>query len=273
MSNDILPSAKSVRAKVKQKPYNKPHMIIPQEDLDWLLEQKPSVVKLCLECWKADPYGSRWMPLNTSLVDKTLKVAKAVLRKKNLFDFKTELRILEGKRYYETYIINLHGSRRKEFWGSLIDDPTSEEVAGGANYPKQGNEKPHIEESITPGGVIKNPTNSPQSTTQQDLQNASGTSHEHLTNSSKEFVRCETAITNEKLTACVEGARRGVKPTNEEIVQLRDSTYWESFRAAANEYGWDLSQYQQGTMPPGMKEQVAEQMRSLKERKKFRLNS
>jgi hypothetical protein len=59
----------------------------------------------------------------------------------------------------------------------------------------------------------------------------------------------------------------------EVIEQLRDSNYWEGFRAAVKMHEWDLSQYHQATMSPEMQEQLAEQMRSLKERRKFKSNN
>lgn len=48
-----------------QSPYRRLHVIIPIEDMLWASQQKPSVNQLWQECWTADPYGSRWMPLST----------------------------------------------------------------------------------------------------------------------------------------------------------------------------------------------------------------
>ena len=105
---------KSNTRQANRKPQSKsvkPFVKISQEDLNWALEQNPTVYKLWGECWYSDPYGSRWMPLKTSLKADNLRKAKKVLRQASLFDFKTEMRILEEKPYYETYVINLHGSR------------------------------------------------------------------------------------------------------------------------------------------------------------------
>jgi hypothetical protein len=172
--------------------YNKPHVIIPQEDMVWAKKQKPSINQFWQDCWLSDPYGSRWMPLTTELTGKTLKQAKATLRKQGLFDFKTEMRILEGKRYYETYVINLHGSRRTKYWsGGVNEDPTSDNVNGMEGVdtdPKKSPHSPDVGESVTPGGVQNYPTNVFVTKAEQEFQKASVSSQELLSNSSKELL-------------------------------------------------------------------------------------
>lgn len=188
----------------KDSAYRKPHVIIPQEDMRWVRNQKPSVKTLWEDCWLSDPYGSRWMPLSTELTGKTLKQAKALLRKQGLFDFKTTMQMLEGKRYYETLVINLHGSRRREYWGGVVEDPTSPPeitLDGEDDDPKQSNDTPDIGGIITPGGVQNYPTNVSQTQVQQEFQNASRTFHEHLTNSSEEIVRCSVSSTPTSATS------------------------------------------------------------------------
>jgi len=95
----------------KVKKYDKPHMIIPDEDMAWALEQRSPVYKLWGECWRSDPYGSRWMPLNTSLGKENLKKAKKPLIEAGLFLFENRLTIVDGKRCYEWWVKNLHGCR------------------------------------------------------------------------------------------------------------------------------------------------------------------
>lgn len=191
-----------------QPKYNKPHMIIPVEDSEWALQQVPSIQKFWLECWRSDPYGSRWMPLNTTLIGKTLKKAKAALRNKGLFDFKTEMRILEGKRYYETLVINLHGSRVKAYWlDGVTDDPTSEsESSEVTDDPKMSNDSSCIGVVTTRDGVTHDPTNSPQTTQNQAFQKASVSSQQHLSNSSKELLRCDEDSPQRTAAAPCEGA-------------------------------------------------------------------
>lgn len=157
--------------------------MIPLQDLEWAADQKPAIMQLFLECWRSDPYGNRWMPLTTNLKDKTLKQAKSALRKAELFDFKTEMRILEDRRYYETLVINLRGSRRSHPSG-VVENPTKEQegysaTPGGANNdPTQGSLKPQVGYSTTPGGVKNYPTYPPQTLSQSGSQEAPRAFHD-----------------------------------------------------------------------------------------------
>lgn len=146
-------------------------MKIPIKDSQWVMTQKPSVQRFWLECWQCDPYGSRWMPLNTTLKDKTLKQAKAALRKAGLFDFKSEMRMLEGKRYYETLVINLHGSRTTFWLGGVEKDPDSGGVEEDPS--SEGVSEPEIGHGPAPDGVTDYPTSEFQSQSQQGVQNLS----------------------------------------------------------------------------------------------------
>lgn len=167
------------------------HMTIPTADLDWALNQSPTVLRLFTECWKSDPYGSRWMPLTTTLRDRNLRGAKKILRDAGLFDFKTEIRVLEGKQHYETMLINLHGSRTV-YWkqgdnfaagvGNENADEGNDNTAQGIDRAKVGNDSAGVNlETIT----------------EQTFQKPSGTFQEHLKNSSKEFLRCVSSTQNE----------------------------------------------------------------------------
>ncbi|MEH2067865.1 MAG: hypothetical protein V7K47_06815 [Nostoc sp.] len=163
---------KSVRRK-QQKPYRRQHVIIPIEDMLWASKQKPSVNQLWQECWTSDPYGSRWMPLNTTLGYSTFLAAKKVLSATGLFIFKPDKSIKDGRETIGWIVRNLHGSRVKSFWeqevGS-IDEETHADL-----------EEMHAldEECILD-----------ESKSAQTLEEVSETPHQHLTNSSKEFVRC-----------------------------------------------------------------------------------
>ena len=95
--------------------YNKPHMIIPAEDMEWALQQRAPVLKLWNECWLSDPYGSRWMPLKTSMKRESFKKAKKPLIEAGLFLFKCEMTVVDGVRHYEWYLKNSHGSR-STYW-------------------------------------------------------------------------------------------------------------------------------------------------------------
>lgn len=104
------------RNKVSTK-YNRPHCIIPVEDLQWVINQAKTVQILWNECWASDQYGSRWMKLTTSLGDKTFRLARQILYKAGLFQFKRETCIDDSRKTAAWLVINLHGARRiKEFW-------------------------------------------------------------------------------------------------------------------------------------------------------------
>ena len=99
-----------------QSPYKRLHVIIPIEDMLWASQQKPSVTQLWQECWTADPYGSRWMPLTSALGYSTFISAKKILSESGLFIFKPDKSIQDGRETASWMVKNLHGSRMKEFW-------------------------------------------------------------------------------------------------------------------------------------------------------------
>ena len=153
----------------------KPFVKIPEEDLNWALEQNPRVYKLWGECWCSDRYGSRWMPLKTSLKDRNLRYAKKVLREAGLFDFQTKMQILEGKQYYETYVINLHGVRTT-YQKGLQQDLIIENAEGGTENAEGGTEN-------AGGGTDSSapqPSNNAKSVSSESLIIASRTPQEHL---------------------------------------------------------------------------------------------
>ena len=229
MSNNILPIAKSNHAKLKQKHYDKPHMIIPQEDLDWVLQQKPPVYTLWGECWRADPYGSRMMQLNTTLPRSTFMKAKKVLADAGLFIFNRKTSTRDSRETVCWEVQNLHGARVKDYWEKLDPNKLLNNSPWGDLESPQGDLESPQGDSISSTTLI-----------QQGSQNVSVTSQEHLTNSSKEFVRCEPAICSENLISHLEAAVRGVLPSKGIIYQLRDSRYWVNFTGAARVHGWDL---------------------------------
>lgn len=108
--------AKQEVSKPYQPKYSRPHLIIPQDDSDWALQQKPSVLKLWVECWRSDPYGSRWMQLTTSLGKSAFSQAKKILYQEGLFVFRPQASIIDGRQTVCWEVKNLHGSRVADFW-------------------------------------------------------------------------------------------------------------------------------------------------------------
>jgi hypothetical protein len=171
-----------------QSPYKRLHVIIPIEDLLWASQQKPSVTQLWQECWTADPYGSRWMPLTSALGYSTFISAKKILSDSGLFIFKPDKSIQDGRETASWMVKNLHGSRMKEFWekaNSEKQEPDAEKRESNAEILEKdaGSEeiRPLYEASILG-----------QSHSEQGFQKLSRTVQEHLTNSTKEFVRCNS---------------------------------------------------------------------------------
>jgi len=89
----------------------KPYMKAPIDDNRWVRQQSSTVKDLWLDCWYSDPYGSQWMPLETTLKPESLKKAKKVLRDAGLFDFETRVRMVNLDRIYQAYVKNLHGEK------------------------------------------------------------------------------------------------------------------------------------------------------------------
>ena len=156
------------------------HMIIPIEDHDFIDTQKPSILKFWLQCWRSDPYGSRWQVLNHNLSYSAFKKAKKILSDEGLFLFKRESSIRDNRETVCWLVLNLHGSRRNDYW--LGNKSKKEDL----QKPSQASQKPSQASSETLEAPHK-ASISIETQTQQGLQNPSGTSQEHLRNSSKEF--------------------------------------------------------------------------------------
>jgi hypothetical protein len=287
-------SPKEVKAKSKHIPkYSRPHMIIPIEDMDWAMTQIPSVHRLWSECWRCDPYGSRWMQLNTNLKRSAFMQAKKILEAQGLFLFKPDKSIGDGRETVCWMVQNLHGSRVISYWkGSTATDSKSMIM-----------EIESIKENLESTLADSNDT---ETQSEQAFQQASVTSQKHLSNSSKELLRCdqespavaplggatlvdsqeeeldkrecgttnsdflhhtqEIKLTDDELKTHLAAAVKGVMPSGDVIGQLRDSDYWVCFRRAAEVHNWDLGQLLHSDVPAHLKEQ----MRSLAEKFKRR---
>lgn len=158
----------------------KPHMRIPLEDSDWAMEQKPAVQRLWWESWRADPYGSRWMQLNTSLKRAAFMSAKKALSEKGLFLFKPMKSMIDGRETVCWQIQNLHGVRVKEFWEEAVENREIEST--GMDYKSMGMDNLSMavdDKSMTVDSI------SCQSQSQQGVQNPSRTLQEHFNNTTE----------------------------------------------------------------------------------------
>ncbi|WP_373530530.1 hypothetical protein [Nostoc sp.] len=175
-------------------------MLTPTKDvvfhvMFWASQQKPSVNQLWQECWTADPYGSRWMPLSTEMGYSTFISAKKILSESGLFIFKPDKSIQDGRETASWMVKNLHGSRMKEFWEKANaenqqSDSLKLELDAEKREPNAGDsEKGAGSEEI---GALYEASILGQSESEQRFLKPSRTVQEHLTNSTKEFVRCNS---------------------------------------------------------------------------------
>ena len=97
---------------------------IPNQDIEWVLTQKPSVLKLWSHCWSSDKNGDVWMPLETDLSVTAFRKAKKALIREKLFVFERQL----NGRKNRWMVKNLHGQKVKSFWGDTQLIHPSDEI-------------------------------------------------------------------------------------------------------------------------------------------------
>ncbi|MEH1819159.1 MAG: hypothetical protein V7L31_08790 [Nostoc sp.] len=211
------PKSKKAVANKPQSPYKRLHVIIPIEDLLWASQQKPSVTQLWQECWTADPYGSRWMPLSTALGYSSFICAKKILAESGLFIFKPDKSIQDGRETVGWMVRNLHGSRMKEFW----EKPNAENEEADVKKREPNAENTEIDAGSEEIGALYKALILGQSPSEQGFQETSRTTQEQLTNSSKEFVSCIsdtlTQISRKEETA--HAPLRGASPQSVQSVE------------------------------------------------------
>ncbi|WP_375514549.1 hypothetical protein [uncultured Nostoc sp.] len=161
-------------------------------------QQKPSVTQLWQECWTADPYGSRWMPLTSALAYSTFISAKKILSDSGLFIFKPDKSIQDGRETASWMVKNLHGSRMKEFWekaNSASPKPDAEKRELNAEIPDKDAACEEIR-ALNQASILG------KTQSEQGFSETSRTTQEHLTNSTKEFVRCNSDTLTEISHSC-----------------------------------------------------------------------
>ncbi|BAZ18857.1 hypothetical protein NIES4071_107420 (plasmid) [Calothrix sp. NIES-4071] len=100
---------------VKQKKYVHPHVIIPSSDMEWAFQQRIPVLKLWGDAWRSDPYGSRWVRLETTLGKENFRKAKKDLIDAGLFQFECRIESSGAEHKYCWWVKNLHGCRT-DYW-------------------------------------------------------------------------------------------------------------------------------------------------------------
>jgi hypothetical protein len=181
--------------------FNRPHMIIPEEDTTWAVNQKPCVLRFWQQCWLADPYGSRWMKLVTNLSDSAFRLGRRVLEAASLFIFRRLSTGSDG-RTSVWEVKNLHGARVKDFWqiekaeNAVLGSPPPQDARSAVveQFSKKNkantasNKADNI--SIQANTASEKASTRTQTKSEQAFHQVSGTAQEHITNSSNEFVMC-----------------------------------------------------------------------------------
>jgi hypothetical protein len=173
--------------------FNKPHCIIPVDDIQWIVNQTRTVQMLWNECWASDQYGSRWMKLTTSLGDKAFRLARQLLYNTGLFEFKREVCTDDSRKTACWLVKNLHGARRiQEFW--MKDDEQESAVnfdpISGINEPDISQKIPDVGQKM-PGILPETPE---KSSIPEALSNTSETSQELLKEVPEEVVMQESEL-------------------------------------------------------------------------------
>jgi hypothetical protein len=173
--------------------FNRPHMIIPEEDTTWAVNQKPCVLRFWQQCWLADPYGSRWMKLVTNLSDSAFRLTRRVLEAASLFMFRRLSTGSDG-RTSVWEVKNLHGARVKDFWqiekaeNAVLGSPQVEQFSKKNKANTASNKADNI--SIQANTASEKASTRTQTQSEKAFHQVSGTAQEHITNSSNEFVMC-----------------------------------------------------------------------------------
>jgi hypothetical protein len=174
--------------------FNRPHLIIPQEDNAWIESQKPSIRKLWHQCWSADPYGSRWVEIATDLSAAAFRLARKILSAVGLFEFKRECAGDDARRTARWLVRNLHGARVKNFWQK---DASNEADKNTTEANKNSDEVDNISpEASTP------PENPEKTDTSEPLSNVAETPQQHLTDVAEEN---NNTLPEDREACCEEG--------------------------------------------------------------------
>jgi hypothetical protein len=148
------------------------------------------------------------MPLTSALGYSTFIASKKILSESGLFIFKPDKSIIDGRETVRWMVRNLHGSRMKEFWekaNSFNQQPDSQKQELNAEKQEPNAGDSEIDAGSEEMGALYKASILGQSESEQGFCKTSRTVQEHLTNSTKEFVRCNsdtlTRISHEEQTA------------------------------------------------------------------------
>ena len=201
--------------------------MIPLDDLDWAANQKPAVFRLFVDCWRSDPYGSRWMQMSTKLKKTAFTEAKSRLSQHGLFIFKPEPSIQDGRSNVCWMVRNLHGSRVKEFWKEFANtnsNPSATDFEFADTNHKSG--ITNSEFADTNLEFADTNSISPQTRSEQGFQDRSISSQHHIHdqqqfNSAEDGVVVERcAFENKEKEKAINEIRRLGIERNESVLAL-----------------------------------------------------
>ena len=181
-NSKVTAERKTRQASYRSKFGNRPHMIITKEDFKWLRDKPNSVKDLFIDCWIADPYGSRPMQLNHSLSSGSFKRAKKIISEAGLFTFVAKNSEHDSRETVCWMVQNLHGARNNDFW--LKNESQIEDHQRDLEDHQRDLEDHQRDLEDHQRSSIKSQTH-----TQQAIQNPSETSQERLSISSKEILK------------------------------------------------------------------------------------
>ena len=100
-------SKRRARASQKIQPPSPDYLRIPAKDLQIVQSKGTGLLNYWLNCWQADPYGSRWILTGDDTKNRTQRDYRKQLTEMGLFIF--ELRGSKSSRQ-QVWCLNLHGS-------------------------------------------------------------------------------------------------------------------------------------------------------------------
>ena len=175
-NSKVADKRKTRQSSYRSKFGNRPHMIFTDEDSLFIENQTATVQKFWHQCWRSDRYGSRWQVLNHTLSPRSFTRAKKILSDRGLFIFKPERSIRDGREKVSWLVLNLHGSRRNDYWLNVV---SQDGLTERQDDPIERQDDP-LERQPCPSDPSEIPS-------EQEFQNPSETLQERLSNSSKEL--------------------------------------------------------------------------------------
>ena len=187
ISDNRVVIAMVTKNKKKQKQFVKteiPFLMIPAGDRQLVRRFGLGLQDYWLDCWETDAYGSRWV----LMADADLKSTTQAKYRKQLEDlglFMFEIRKSGSDR--KLWVLNLHGSRVKNFWKPIAQKLDSAEESVD-----------NIEQSFDfiESSFDEIEQNKTEIKAQQEFQNLSTSSQEHLKNTSSTPQRSDEVLEN-----------------------------------------------------------------------------